>query len=242
MSQAISSPDWWINSHYAFAAYVLPFVLVACVLQNAFTLAALFSIRHGIGSTTRAIFIALAVANMLNLLAWYTIAVFGNHGLRYLTHSQFYFRALIVACKTMRAIGFFASHCSHWLYVLLNSERLFAMLVPHRASRFRKSNCLLLPFGVTFVSGLVCAGFCAFMYNVRPCTANGGFTCLIIIKRRALWSYLWWNILVPFAQQSQKYARIFKNYCFCIISFVRIEYILDFHCLNVNLFKNKMCI
>ena len=179
MSHAISSPDWWINSHYAFAAYVLPLGLMASGLHNAFTLAALFSKRHGIGSTTRAIFIALAIANLLNLLAWYTIAVFGNHGLRYLTHSQFYFRAInesVVACKTIRAIGFFASHCSHWLYVLLNSERLVAMLVPHRARRFRSSKCLVLPFGVTLVSGLVCAGFCAFMYNVKPCAAFGGAT------------------------------------------------------------------
>ena len=179
MLQATSPPEWWINSHFAFAAYVLPAVLIASALENAFTLAALLSMRQGIGRTTRTLFMVLGIADLLNLLAWYSMAVFGEHGLRYLTHGEFYFRAINerdVACKTVRSIGFLTTHCSHWLYVLVNAERLLAVLLPHRSTRFRKPSCLFLPIGMVLIGGLLCAGFSAIMYNVKPSAAYEGAT------------------------------------------------------------------
>lgn len=169
--------EWWANSHYAFAAYVLPAVIVISALENAFTLVALLTMRHGIGRITHALFVGLAVADLFDLFTWYGLTIFADYGLRYLTGGAISLSAVNqydAVCKSLRGVGFFANHCSHWLYVLVNAERVFAVLSPHRAHRWRTKRCLILPIGAVIVSGLLTGAFSAKMYSVKPSPAIGG--------------------------------------------------------------------
>ena len=177
MSNSSLALEWWMISHYAFAAYVLPAVLLTSVLENAFTLVSLLTMRQGIGRITHALFIALAVADLFNLFVWYGLIIFADYGLRHLTGGAFSLSAVNkydAVCKPLRGFGFFANHCSHWLYVLVNAERLFAVLTPHRAHHWRTKRCLLLPIGAVIFAGLFAGGFSAKMYRVKPSAALGG--------------------------------------------------------------------
>ena len=102
---------------------------------------------------------------------------FADFGLNYLTNGTFYLRALNESdfvCKPLRGLGYFGLHCSHWLYVLVNADRLLAVLMPHRSQRSRKRRCLMLLAGLLLISGILTGGFSAFMYRVNNSVAVGG--------------------------------------------------------------------
>ena len=177
MSQMLSPSELWANFHYIFVSYLLPVVLIIGILQNSFTLAALIGVHKGIGRTTRALITALALADIFNLILWYGLSGFADFGLNYLTNGTFYLRALYESdfvCKPLRGLGYFGLHCSHWLYVLVNADRLLAVLMPHRSQRSRKRRCLMLLAGLLLISGILTGGFSAFMYRVNNSVAVGG--------------------------------------------------------------------
>lgn len=177
ITQADNSSKWWTNLHLGFMGYAVPVLLVASALQNAFTLAALVGMHKGIRRKTRALFIALAVTDLYNLLVWYGVGAFADYGLRYLTHGAFYFRAFSeneTVCKLFRGLGYFGIYCSHWLYVLVNADRLLAVVTPHRVQRYNISRYLLLMISLFVVGGIITAGSTAFIYRVKQLAGLGG--------------------------------------------------------------------
>ena len=185
-----ASAFWWEKSHYAFSAYVLPGILVVSLLENTFALTVLILMRKGIGQRTRALFIALTVSDIFNLFVWYGLTLFADYGLRHLTGGTIYLSSVnqnVAFCKALRAIGFFTNHCSDWLYVLVNSERLLSVLTPHRAHNRRSKSCLLMPIGGVIFAGIFIAGFSAFMYSVKPSAALGGG--ISVVQRRIYSKY-----------------------------------------------------
>lgn len=174
--------SWWKSLHHAFVGYGLPVVLVVSTLQNSFTLVALIGMRRGIGRTTRTLFMALAVADLFNLVVWYGLQGVADYGIHYLTHGEFYLRAISqneIVCKSVRGLGYFGLYCSNWLYVLVNADRLFAVLTPHRACRYRTRRCLLFSIVPLFIGGLLTGGLCAFLYHVKHSTAFRGLFLIL---------------------------------------------------------------
>lgn len=113
-----SSALEWMNRHCAFAAYVLPVVLLISVLKNAFTLVALLTMLRGIGRITHAFFIAFAFADVFDLFVWYGLIIFAHYNLRYFTGGAIFLSAVNkydAFCKPLRGFFYFTNHCSHWL-------------------------------------------------------------------------------------------------------------------------------
>lgn len=198
---------WWSSLHHAFVGYVLPVLLLVSTLQNLFTLAALCGTRQGIGRTTRALFMALAITELYNLLMWYGLQGIADYGLHYLTHGNFYFRAISqnnIVCKTLRALGYFGVYCSHWLYVLVNIDRLLAVLTPQRTNFYRSHRCLLMLIVLLLIGGLLNGIFIALLYHVKYSTFF-----------RGKFSFL------PFSK-SVRFLELF-SFCFFDIVIVQIE-------------------
>lgn len=167
---SIRHSAWWTGIYYAFVGYVLPILLLVSVLQNAFTLAALVKMHHGIGRKTRSLFMALAVVDLFNLFLWYGVQGIADHGLYYLTSGNFYLRAVSeedVFCKSVRGLSYFGLYCSNWLYVLVNVDRLLAVVTLHRAYRSRAGRCLQFLISSILIGGLVTGGYVAFIYRIR---------------------------------------------------------------------------
>ena len=172
-----TASQWWSNLHYTFLGYIVPVVLVFSALQNGFTLVVLLRMNKGMWYTTRGLFMALAVADLFNLLTHYGLEGFADFGLHYLTHGAFYLRCVNesdTVCKPLRGFGYFWLHCSHWLYVLVNADRLLAVLTPHHAHRYRMKLCIVLSGGPLIALGLITAGFSSLVYRVKPSAAAGG--------------------------------------------------------------------
>ena len=173
----VTASQWWTNLHYAFLGYIIPVVLVFSTLQNGFTLVALLRMNKSMSYTTRVLFMALAVADLFNLLIHYGLEGFADFGLHYLTNGAFYFRIVNesdVVCKPLRGLGYFWLHCSHWLYVLVNADRLLAVLTPHHAHRYRSKLCIVLMGGPLIALGLIITVFSYLVYEVKPSAAAGG--------------------------------------------------------------------
>ena len=172
-----TASQWWTNIHFVFLGYIVPVVLVVSALQNGFTLVALFRMNKGMWYTTRALFMALAVADLFYLLIWYGVEGFADFGLHYITNGELYLHIVNesdAVCKPLRGFGFFWLHCSHWLYVLVNADRLLAVLTPHHAHRYRTRLCIVLSGGPLIALGLITAGFSSLVYRVKPSAAAGG--------------------------------------------------------------------
>lgn len=125
---------------------------------------------------------ALAVADLFSLLIFYGLEGFADFGLQYLTQGAFYLRIVNESnaiCKTLRGFGYFWLHCSHWLYVLVNADRLLAVVIPHHANRFRKKLCMVLSAGPLSALGLIIAIFSSIVYRVKPSAAAGGAIVII---------------------------------------------------------------
>lgn len=175
MSQVISLPEPWTNVHYKYVSYVLPVVLIVGILQNSFTMAALIRVHKGIELTTRLLLMALAATDISNLLVWYGLEGFADFGLNYMTNGSFYFRAVYESdfvCKPLRGLGYFGLHCSHWLYVLVNADRLLVVLMPYRSHRYYRERFLLLLSGILMAIGLITTGFSTLMYSVKHSTVS----------------------------------------------------------------------
>ena len=168
---------WWAQSHNVFITHVLPAVLVVSTMENLFTLATLLIMRHSIERTTRALFIAIAVIDLFNLFLWYGVSMFGDHGLRSLTSGAFYLRFLTeidAVCKSVRALNYLGLFCSNWLYVLVNIDRVVAVIEPHRSQRCITPSRLLMLFCSVLACGLLCAVFSVIMYRVKASAALPG--------------------------------------------------------------------
>ena len=73
---------------------LLPVVCVASLLENAIAIAVLLRVRtgrNGIGATSRAYYIVLAVADIGNLVFLQLGKQFAEYGLRYLTGGRLFF-------------------------------------------------------------------------------------------------------------------------------------------------------
>ena len=186
MIEAVTPSKLWPTFHFPLLDYVVPVVVVASTLQNLFTIVTLFGMHRGIGRTTRALFMALAITDLLNLLIWYGTAAFANYGLRLLTSGTFYIRDLFqyeVFCKSLPALGYFGLFCSHWLYVLVNGDRLIAVLRPHRSQRVRIRKRLQLPICLLVFLGLLTAGLTALLNCVNQLAEPSG---VLLIKAKLL--------------------------------------------------------
>ena len=170
MIEAVTPSKLLPTFHFPLLDYVVPVVVVASTLQNLFTIVTLFGMHRGIGRTTRALFMALAITDLFNMLIWYGPAAFANYGLRFLTSGTFYIPDLShyeVFCKLLPALGYFGLFCSHWLYVLVNADRLIAVLRPHRSQRIRIRQRLQLPIGLLIFVGFLTAGLTALLNSVN---------------------------------------------------------------------------
>ena len=131
------------NSHHFFAAYLMPPILLVGFLENGFTMVILLSLRagNGMGHTTRFLFIALTISDLLNLVFHYGLNMFGTYGLKTLTSGSFSLSFNIgptgnIACRALRTVSFCTLHCLNWIYVLINVQRIMAVRCPHRARRY----------------------------------------------------------------------------------------------------------
>ena len=80
--------------HFMLFGVLLPVVCVASLLENALAIAVLLRVRsgrNGIGATSRAYYIVLAVADIGNLLFLQLGKQFAEYGLRYLTGGRLFF-------------------------------------------------------------------------------------------------------------------------------------------------------
>lgn len=167
----------WKSFNLEFVGYVVSVVLVMCTLQNMFAIATFFGMHKGIGHTTRSLFMALAFTDLFNILIWYGVAAFANYGLNYLSGGAFYYSDIFqneIACKLLPSLGHFGLFCSHWLYVLVNADRVIAVLRPHRSQRCRIRHRLRPAIGLLIFVGLLTAGLTAILNHTSPLAATRG--------------------------------------------------------------------
>lgn len=173
----------------------MPPILLVDFLENGFTMVILLSLRTGagMGRTTRFLFIALTVSDILNLVFHYGLNMFGTYGLRTLTGGRLSLSFEVgsggdMACRASRTASFFTLHCLNWMYVLINVQRLVAVSYPHGARRFfsvRRAGFVLL-----FIAALGAACGLTFgaSFHVRQNWGAAAFEnlCVTDTSRRAL--------------------------------------------------------
>lgn len=167
----------WTSFDLDFVKYMVPVVVVVSTLQNMFAIATFFGMNKGIGHKTRTLFMALAITDLFNILVWYGVAAFANHGLYNLSEGTFYFNDIFqneIACKLLPALGHFGLFCSHWLYVFVNADRVIAVLRPHRSQRSRIRHRLRLAIGFLIFVGLLTAVLTALLNSANVLAAAIG--------------------------------------------------------------------
>ena len=191
-------PNQRNNIHHLFAAYMMPPIIVIGFLENCFTLAILLGLRvgNGMGHTTRFLFVALTISDMLNLVVHYGLNLFGGYGLRTLTNGSLSLNFSIgpagnIACRAVRTASFFTLHCQNWMYVLINVQRLIAISCPHSARRFLNTRNAGLILFLMSAFGAACGVLFGASFYVRPHFGEGGSQqsdtlCVTDTSRRAL--------------------------------------------------------
>ena len=116
------------------AAYGLPISIILQETEAVITFYVFYSLRSGLGQSTKLLFIALTSFDILASILWYGLNIFGDYGIGLLTTNAF--KSIptfnIVVCKSFRGTGFFSLYCLNWIYVVMNIERLLAIVKPHR--------------------------------------------------------------------------------------------------------------
>ena len=189
------------NSHHLFAAYLMPPIILVSFLENGFTMIILLSLRagNGMGHTTRFLFIALTISDILNLVFHYGLNMFGTYGLKTLTSGWFSLSFNIgpagnIACRALRTVSFCTLHCLNWIYVIINVQRLMAVRCPHRShNNLSTCNAGLILFFVC-VLGVTCSLVFGASFHVRQdlnagvqsenlCVTDTGRWALAIVAR-----------------------------------------------------------
>ena len=89
--------------------------------------------RAELGSTPRFLYTVLAIANLGTIVFTYLTSTFAEYGLFFVTGGRTYLNAVdttVWGCKLMRASNLFSPHVLNWTYLILNLERLYAVLRP----------------------------------------------------------------------------------------------------------------
>ena len=132
----------WFNIQNYFAAYALPIIILLAIIANAIIIKIFCSTKtvNNIAPHARFYYIAIAIVNFGTLLLYHIPENFLMVGANVLFN--FWTFTLPIqsdtACKIYSAVTRFFPHCTGWIYLLLDIERLLIISDPLRSLDERK--------------------------------------------------------------------------------------------------------
>lgn len=152
------------------AAYGLPFIIILGEIEAAFTFWIFYSLRSGIGRTTKILFISLTCFDILASVLFYGLNIFGDLGIGLLFSNSSIIITTFnnILCKSIRGTGFFALHCLNWIYVLINFERLLAIINPNLKKILFSVKFLKVYIYLLIIIGILSSIYTSYLYELRP--------------------------------------------------------------------------
>lgn len=163
------------------AAYGVPIIILIGELEAIFTFCVFYSLRSGIGKTTKLLFITLTSFDITATILFYGLNIFGDLGIGLLISNSLISLPSVnnVLCKSIRGTGFFALHCLNWIYVLINIERLVAIKNPHLKNSVLSVKMLKIYNFLLIMIGVISGIFTANLYQLRSVFSFRRFDCSV---------------------------------------------------------------